>query len=100
MSKSLPKNNTEKDLDTLYQEAFDKISKLKKGVAPDVMLRFYAYYKQANYGNNFTFNSGSNLISGFKFNAWMQLNGMSSEDAKREYIALANTILTDKNQTK
>lgn len=97
MSKSLLKNNTEKDLDALYQEAFDKISKLKKGVAPDIMLRFYAYHKQANYGNNFTFNSGSNVISGFKFNAWMQLNGMSSEDAKKEYIALAKTILTDKN---
>lgn len=93
----MPRNKTEKDLDTLYKEAFDKISKLKKGVAPDVMLRFYAYYKQANYGNNFTFNSGSNVISGFKFNAWMQLNGMSSEDAKKEYIALANTILAEKN---
>lgn len=96
MSKSLLKNNTEKDLDTLYQEAFDKISKLKKRVAPDVMLRFYAFYKQANFGNNFTFNSESNLISGFKFNAWMQLNGMSSEDAKNGYISLANTILTEK----
>lgn len=100
MSKSLPKNNAEKDLDTLYQEAFDKISKLKKGVAPDVMLRFYAFYKQASYGNNFTFNSASNLISGFKFNAWMQLNGMSSEDAKKEYIVLANSILLEKNQKK
>ncbi|MBT7135260.1 MAG: phosphatidylserine decarboxylase, partial [Polaribacter sp.] len=29
----------------------------------------------------------------FKFNAWMQLNGMSPDDAKKSYIELANTIL-------
>lgn len=92
----MPKNNTEKDLDMLYQEAFDKISKLKKGVAPDIMLRFYAYYKQASFGNNFLYNSSSNVRNAFKFNAWMQLNGMSSKEAKKEYIALANTILTKK----
>jgi diazepam-binding inhibitor (GABA receptor modulating acyl-CoA-binding protein) len=77
------------DLDTEYQAAFDKISKLKKAVAPDIMLKFYAYYKQANFGNKFAFNNGSDLRTGFKFNAWMQLNGMTAEQAKKEYIELA-----------
>ena len=81
------------DLDIEFKEAFKKISKLKKGVAPDIMLLFYAYYKQANFGNKFSFNSGLNVRSAFKFNAWMQLNGMSAEVAKKEYIKLANTIL-------
>ncbi|WP_172824382.1 acyl-CoA-binding protein [Polaribacter sp. KT25b] len=87
MSKLSQKNNI--DLDTEYKAAFDKISKLKEAVAPDIMLKFYAYYKQANFGNKFSFNNGSDLRTGFKFNAWMQLNGMTTEEAKREYIELA-----------
>lgn len=81
-----------KDLDKEYKVSFDKISKLKKAVAPDIMLKFYAYYKQANFGNKFSFNSGLDVRSAFKFNAWMQLNGMSAEEAKKEYIKLAKTI--------
>jgi diazepam-binding inhibitor (GABA receptor modulating acyl-CoA-binding protein) len=80
------------DLDKEYKASFDKISKLKKAVAPDVMLKFYAYYKQANFGNKFSFNSGSDVRSAFKFNAWMQLNGMSAEEAKKKYIKFAKTI--------
>ncbi len=83
----------ESDLDIEFKKAFNKISELKEAVAPDIMLKFYAYYKQASFGNNFSFNSGTNGISAFKFNAWMQLNGMSADDAKKEYIKLANTII-------
>lgn len=84
---------TDSDLDKEFNEAFEKISKLKWTIAPDVMLKFYAYYKQASFGNNFSFESGLDLRSGFKFNAWMQLNGMTSEEAKKEYIDLANKVL-------
>ncbi|MCL7754674.1 acyl-CoA-binding protein [Polaribacter sp. Z022] len=86
----------ESDLDIRFKEAFDKISKLRKAIAPDIMLKFYAYNKQANFGNKFSFNSGSNVRSAFKFNAWMQLNGMSSEEAKNEYIKLAESVLNQK----
>lgn len=84
------------DLDSEFEFAFNKISKLKKALAPDVMLKFYAYYKQANFGNKFFLNSSLDVRSAFKFNAWVQLNGMSAEDAKKEYIKLANTILIHK----
>lgn len=101
MSKSLPKNNQEvSNLNAEFQKAFNKISKYKKAVAPDVMLKLYAFYKQANFGNNFSFNSATGIRSAFKFNAWMQLNGMSSEEAKKEYIELANKILTEQKQKK
>ena len=86
----------ESELDMQFNEAFDKISKLRKAIAPDIMLKFYAYNKQANFGNKFSFNSGQNVRSAFKFNAWMQLNGMSSEEAKKEYIILAESVLTQK----
>lgn len=80
------------DLDIEYKASFDKVSKLKQAVAPDIMLKFYAYYKQANFGNKFSFNSEADIRSAFKFNAWMQLNGMTAEEAKKEYIKLAKTI--------
>lgn len=90
-------NNNSKDLDNEFEEAFNKISELKKAVAPDVMLKFYAYYKQANFGNKFSTNNGLDVRSAFKFNAWVQLSGMSAENAKKEYIKLANKILIHKN---
>lgn len=90
MSKLSQKNNT--NLDEEYTAAFDKISKLKEALAPDIMLKFYAYYKQANFGNKSIVKSGSDVRSAFKFNAWVQLKGMSSEQAKKEYIELANSI--------
>jgi diazepam-binding inhibitor (GABA receptor modulating acyl-CoA-binding protein) len=89
----LQKNNSYKDLDVKFEIAFNKISELKKAVAPDVMLKLYAYYKQVNFGNKFSSNSGLDVRSAFKFNAWVQLNGMSAQNAKEEYIKLANEIL-------
>jgi len=83
-------------LDTQFNDAFYKISTLRKALAPDIMLKFYAYNKQANFGNNFSIKSAGNVRSAFKFNAWMQLKGMPPEEAKKEYIKLANTILNIK----
>ena len=81
------------DLDIAFREAFIAISTLKEAVAPDIMLRFYAYNKQANFGSNFPFESELDVRNGFKINAWMQLKDMSSDEAKKEYIKLANSVL-------
>jgi acyl-CoA-binding protein len=85
------------DLDKKFKDAFDKISKLKKAIAPDIMLKFYAYNKQANFGNKFSLNNNLNIRNAFKLNAWIQLNGMSSEEAKKQYIKLAKTVLNNKD---
>lgn len=84
------------DLDIAFEEAFNKISKLKGAVAPDIMLKFYAYNKQANFGSNLPFDGTIDIRNAFKINAWMQVKDMSSEEAKKEYILLANVVL--KNQ--
>ena len=81
------------DLDILFREAFNAISKLKEAVAPDIMLKFYAYNKQANFGSNFPYEGEMDIRNGFKINAWMQLKDMSSDQAKKEYIKLANSVL-------
>lgn len=83
------------DLDIAFKEAFNAISKLKEAVAPDVMLKFYAFNKQANFGSTYPFEEGLDVRNGFKINAWMQLKEMSTDDAKREYIELAKSVLNN-----
>jgi len=62
------------------------------------MLKLYAYYKQALAGDNFPYDGKVDVRDAFKFNAWTQLNGMSQEEAKKQYIKLVKSIL--KNQLK
>lgn len=82
------------NLDVLFEDAVSRISKTQKKIAPDLLLRLYAYYKQATKGDNFSFNNEEyNLKSAFKFNAWMQLKGMDAKEAKENYIKLVNSIL-------
>lgn len=83
----------ESDLDLKFKEAYKIASKLEEKLPPDVMLRLYAYYKQAVKGDRFTFNDNSDLRNAFKFNAWMQLRGMDENEAKEEYIKLVNSII-------
>jgi diazepam-binding inhibitor (GABA receptor modulating acyl-CoA-binding protein) len=48
--------------------------------------------KQAVVGDFFSYDRETDVIDAFKFNAWRQLNGMSQEEAKKQYIKLANSI--------
>ena len=86
------------DLDKKFDKAFQSISALEESLAPDIMLKFYAYYKQAISGDTYSSAGESDVRNAFKFNAWAQLNGMSQEDAKKKYIGLAKEILTTKNK--
>lgn len=81
------------DLDIAFKKAYEKASNFKDKLPPDTMLRFYAYSKQAVKGDKFTFNANNNLRNAFKFNAWVQLRGMSEDQAKQEYINLVNSII-------
>ena len=77
------------DLDTKFKEALE-IAKLP----PDVMLQFYAHFKQATKGNNYEQPSGSvELRNAFKTHAWFQLNQLTEEEAQKEYIKLVNKYL-------
>ena len=84
------------DLDIAFKEAFIEISKLKEAVAPDVMLKLYAYNKQANFGSSSPHYEKLDIRNAFKVNAWMQIKDMSSNDAKQEYIKLAKSLLNSK----
>lgn len=79
-----------KKLNEAFEEAYERASTMEKALPQDVMLLFYAYYKQATAGDNFSFNANFDVRNAFKFNAWMQLRGISTDDAKRKYIELVN----------
>lgn len=84
-------------LDIKFNKAVEEISKLNESLPPDTMLQLYAYYKQGISGDSFPVNAAPDVRDAFKFNAWMQLNGMSQKKAKKEYIKLAKSILNTKN---
>jgi len=84
-------------LDIAFEEAYKISSATSIKLPPDVMLQLYAYYKQATKGSNYEQPSGSlELRNAFKLNAWFQVNKMSEDEAKKEYIYLVNKYL--KNQ--
>ncbi len=82
------------DLDKEFEKAYKISSTTNIKLPPDIMLKFYAYYKQATKGNNYEEPSGDiKLRNAFKLNAWFQLNYLSEDDAKKEYIKLVNKYL-------
>ena len=83
------------NLDIKFTKAFNDLSELEENLAPDIMLKLYAYYKQAVIGNTFSYGGEVDVRDAFKFNAWTQLNGMTQENAKKQYIKLVNNILNN-----
>ena len=83
-----------KDLNTKFEEAYKLASNTSEKLPPDVMLQFYAHYKQATKGNNYVQPSGSvELRKAFKLNAWFQLSHLTEKEAKKIYIKLVNKYL-------
>ena len=55
----------------------------------NTLLKLYAYFKQANFGDNLTDKpSFFDFKGNAKWNAWKELNGTSKTKAKMEYIKL------------
>jgi acyl-CoA-binding protein len=83
-------------LDIEFKEAYEAISELSQDqFAPDIMLKLYAFYKQATYGDNnpeYIETNELDLRNGFKLNAWIQLRGMPVDNAKKEYIKIASNL--------
>lgn len=78
-----------KKLNDRFKKAVEIANKMQS-LPQDEMLVFYAYYKQATKGDNFSFNAAISLDvrNAFKFNAWQQLKGISPDEAKEEYIKM------------
>ena len=90
-----------KSLNKEFEEMFALLSKISEPVPQDMMLKLYAFYKQATFGDAILIEEEESTIkNAFKFNAWNQLKGMPKEKAKQEYINLAKEILTTNSNKK
>ncbi|MCL9805541.1 acyl-CoA-binding protein [Flavobacterium amniphilum] len=89
---------SEKDLDSQFKEAFEIASNMEQDSLPqDIMLRLYAFYKQAEFGNIGSINYAANdVVDAFKLNAWMQVSHLSEDEAKKAYIDLIEEITRKK----
>ncbi|MFT5750689.1 MAG: diazepam-binding inhibitor (GABA receptor modulating acyl-CoA-binding protein) [Flavobacteriales bacterium] len=84
-----------KVLHTQFLDAFKRVGAATQEFPPDVLLQFYALYKQATQLNTFSHNEGEHeLVSAFKLNALMQVRHMTSDEAKEAYIEASNTFLS------
>ncbi|MCB0474461.1 MAG: acyl-CoA-binding protein [Flavobacteriaceae bacterium] len=88
-----------KDLDERFEKAYTIASSFSEKLPPDIMLKIYAYYKQATSGNIFkepTGDDSDSIRNAFKLNAWFQLRGVSESEAKKKYIELIELITKQK----
>jgi len=80
---------TSKELDIQFDEAVERVNDHTEPFPADFLLRLYAYYKKAtnNYGRP---SSRKPIINAFKTNALFQIQDITEDEAKQEYINLVN----------
>tara|TARA_R100001369_G_scaffold91509_1_gene132993 strand:+ start:244 stop:510 length:267 start_codon:yes stop_codon:yes gene_type:complete len=80
---------TSKELDIEFETAVDRVNDHTEPFPADFLLRLYAYYKKAT--NNYDRpNSKKPIINAFKTNALFQVQNISEDEARQEYINLVN----------
>lgn len=80
---------TSAELNKEFEDAVERINAHTEPFPADFLLRLYAYYKKAtnDYGRP---SSRKPIINAFKTNALFQVQDISPDEAKREYIRLVN----------
>ena len=76
-------------LEIEFREAVARINAYTDPFPADVLLKLYAYYKKAT--NDYSRPSSKEpIINAFKTNALFQLENITQDEAKQEYIDLVN----------
>ncbi|MFM2229930.1 MAG: hypothetical protein RL607_1188 [Bacteroidota bacterium] len=82
-------------IDERFDEAVDIANTMSQTELPqDVQLRLYALYKQSTLGGaNDRFVFPQDLRNAFKMNAWIQINHLTQDEAKEQYIEAILTLV-------
>ena len=80
---------TSEELDIAFRKAVKSINAHKEPFPADLLLRLYSYYKVATNDQEIP-SSRTPLINAFKTNALFQTQGLSPDEAKKQYIECAN----------
>lgn len=80
---------TSEELDIEFKAAVTRVNDYTEPFPADFLLRLYAYYKKAT--NNYSQPSSRKpIINAFKTNALFQVQNITEDEAKQEYINLVN----------
>lgn len=81
------------DLNAEFETAVANSKKLSERPDNATLLKIYGLYKQATHGDNTEKKPGfSDMVGRAKWDAWNGFKGTSSEDAKRQYVELINSL--------
>ena len=81
------------DLNADFEAAVANSKKLSERPDNATLLKIYGLYKQATVGDNAEKKPGfGDMIGRAKWDAWNGFKGKSSDDAKREYIELIQSL--------
>lgn len=81
------------DLESQFIEAAEAAQQLTERPSNDDMLQLYALYKQATEGDVSGKRPGAlSLVNRAKYDAWADVAGTSSDDAKQSYADLVERL--------
>jgi acyl-CoA-binding protein len=82
------------DLKSQFDQAAAEVKSLSERPDNDTMLRLYALYKQGSEGDVQGARPGFlDFVGAAKYEAWEKLQGTSSEQAMKKYVALVQQLL-------
>ena len=81
------------DLNADFEAAVADSKKLSERPDNATLLKIYGLYKQATVGDNTEKKPGfGDMVGRAKWDAWAACKGTSSEDAKRQYVDLIQSL--------
>ncbi len=81
------------DLQAQFEKAAQDVQQLPKRPGNDVLLKLYAYYKQATAGDVSGSRPGMTDFAGrAKYDAWARLKGTSKDAAMQSYVDLVEKL--------
>ena len=81
------------DLTTRFETAAEDVQQLPERPGNDTLLRLYALYKQATVGDVEGKRPGMFDVRGrAKYDAWAGVEGMTQEEAMRQYVDLVDDL--------
>ncbi|HJU07667.1 MAG TPA: acyl-CoA-binding protein [Rhodanobacteraceae bacterium] len=81
------------DLNAEFEQAASDVKQLAKRPDNDTLLKLYALYKQGSQGDVCGPKPGFfDFVGTAKYEAWAQLRGMSSDEARQKYIELVRKL--------
>ena len=81
------------DLNATFDAAVANSKNLTERPDNATLLKLYALYKQATEGDNSDKKPGfGDMVGRAKWDAWINFKGTSNDDAKRQYVALIESL--------